>query len=89
MENLIYADGYGRWHVLVRDTPLGLTRAVNAIMLAIGYGDAEPMTTAECRDYVNSNIVSLPLSDWDTSPAYGGAPVPPGYWVHFAEYGID
>ena len=87
IDTLAYADGYGRWHVLTRDTPRGLTRAIDC-MTAELQAREEGIISAT-RAYVELNIVSLPLSDWDDSSAFGGVPVPPGAWLHFAEYRID
>lgn len=87
-ETLAYADGYGRWHVLVRDTRLGLTRAIERMTAEIS-AQRDTINASTTRAYVELNIVSLPLSEWDDSPAFGGAPVPTGAWVHFAEYRID
>lgn len=71
-----WADGYGRWHVVVDDTPRALTLAVNAIADQIA--KREDMTIENAREYVNRNIVSIP----DSALAYGGG-------IHFAEYAID
>lgn len=87
-DTFTYADGYGRWHVLTRDTPMGLTRAVDAIRAELAERSADPGDMS-LREYVSRSIVSLPLSEWDSSPAFGGSPVPPGSWLHFAEYAID
>lgn len=87
-DTLAYADGFGRWHVLARDTPRGLTRAIERMTAEI-HPRRDTINTSTTRAYVEANIVSLPLSEWDDSPAFGGAPVPPGAWLHFAEYRID
>jgi len=87
-DTLAYADGYGRWHVLTRDTPRGLTRAIDCIAAELGERSPDSGDMS-LRAYVELNIVSLPLSEWDESPAFGGVPVPPGAWLHFAEYRID
>lgn len=81
-----YSDGYGRWHTLVRDTPNALTRAITSLVDDVSQWDSR--SRHEIQAYVKSNIVSLPLSEWDDSPAFG-TPVPPGAWLHFAEYRID
>jgi hypothetical protein len=88
MDTYTYADGYGRWHVLTRDTPRGLTRAIDAIVGEL-FIRREGTSDESVREYVNRHIASLPLSEWETSPAYGGTPIPPGAWLHFAEYAID
>lgn len=85
-DTLAYADGFGRWHVLTRDTPRGLTRAVDRMTAELHAREGGNMSTT--RAYVELNIVSLPLAEWDASPAFGG-PIPAGPWLHFAEYRID
>jgi len=64
------------------------TRAIECIAAELGERSADSGDMS-LRDYVNRNIVSLPLSEWDESPAFGGVPVPPGAWLHFAEYRIN
>ena len=86
-DTIAYADGYGRWHVLTRDTPMGLTRAIERMTAELHTREGGNMGAT--RYYVETNIVSLSLSEWDSSPAFGGVPVPPGAWLHFAEYRID
>lgn len=71
-----WADGYGRWHVVVDDTPRGLTVAVNAI--ADELAARQNFSVRVAREYVNQNIVSIP----DSAHEYGGS-------IHFAEYRID
>jgi len=88
-DTLAYADGYGRWHVLTRDTPRGLTRAIDRMAAELLERAPYWHPCEEMRNYVETNIVSLPLAEWDDSPAFGGVPVPPGAWLHFAEYRID
>lgn len=87
-DTFAYADGFGRWHVLTRDTPLSLTRAIDRMTAEI-YASRDTINLSTTRAYVEANIVSLPVSEWDSSPAFGGVPVPPGAWLHFAEYRID
>lgn len=87
-DTIAYADGFGRWHVLTRDTPRGLTRAIER-MTAELHTRRDTINMPTTRAYVELNIVSLPVSEWDSSPAFGGVPVPPGAWLHFAEYRID
>lgn len=70
-----WADGYGRWHADVPDTPRGLYKAVNAIATEIHNRESDGSTLEEWVDYLNKNIVSIP----------GGTPGR----VHFAEYAID
>ena len=69
-DTLAYADGSGRWHVLTRDTPMGLTRAVDTIVAELDARGENSHGVA--REYLNRNIVSLPLSEWDSSPAFRG-----------------
>lgn len=88
-DTFAYADGYGRWHVLTRDTPRGLTRAIERMTAELLALAPYWHPRGEMLDYVQKNIVSLPLSEWDSSPAFGGVPVLSGAWLHFAEYRID
>ena len=69
-EPTVYADGYGRWHAIVEDTPNGLTRAVNTIARELskrGNGDTDYL------EYVNQNICTHNIQD------------KPGF-IHFVEY---
>ena len=72
-EPTVYADGYGRWHAIVKDTRLGLTRAVEAIASELaerGNGDTDYL------EYVNRNICTHNVQD------------KPGF-IHFVEYHLD
>lgn len=68
-----WADGFGRWHADVPDTPRGYTKAANAI--AHELASRSPWNYSEALAYVETNIVSIPSDK-------------PGR-VHFAEYAID
>jgi len=67
-----WADGYGRWHAEVDDTPLGYTRARNAI--AHELSSRSPWNFSEALRYVEGEIISLPSET-------------PGR-IHFAEYEV-
>lgn len=69
-----WADGHGRWHAEVPDTPMGLSRAVRSIALELFDRAPRGTTFREMREYVEQNVVSIPS---DT----------PGR-VHFAEYAM-
>lgn len=72
----IYADGFGRWHVILPDTRLAQRWAVKAIaeeLFARSNGDS---TLDEWVGYVEKGIVSIPEG------------LQPGF-VHFAEYALD
>ena len=69
-EPTVYADSYGRWHAIVKDTPNGLTRAVNTIARELserGNGNTDYL------EYVNQNICTHNVQN------------KPGY-IHFVEY---
>lgn len=70
-----WADGFGRWHAEVSDTPLGLNRAIRSIAMELFDRAPRGVTFLEMREYVEQNIVSLPSDR-------------PGR-VHFAEYAIE
>ena len=70
----VYTDGHGRWHALVKDTPLALTKAVYGITDEILERSPRGTTRKSVEDYVNQNIVSAPLHT-------------PGM-VHFTEYAL-
>lgn len=67
-----WADGYGRWHAEVNDTPRGLTNAVNVI--AHELASRSPWNFSEAAAYVDQNIISEPSET-------------PGR-VHFIEYAL-
>lgn len=67
-----WADGYGRWHAEVDNTPRGLTNAVNAIAHEIS--SRSPWDFSGAAAYVEENIISLPSET-------------PGR-IHFAEYEV-
>lgn len=69
-----WADGYGRWHAEVDDTPRGLTNAVNAIADEIQNREPSHTYISDTRKYVSRNIISLP------SEKAGR--------IHFAEYEV-
>lgn len=68
----IYADGYGRWHAIVPDTPRALTKAVDAI--ANGMTQRENLSRTEAEKYIHRNITTVPADQPGT--------------VHFIEYEI-
>lgn len=70
-----WADGFGRWHAEVPDTPRGPSKAVTAIACEIWDRNRDFTTIDECVAYVSQNIISIPSET-------------PGR-VHFAEYAID
>lgn len=70
-----WADGFGRWHAEVPDTPMGLSRAVRMIVMELFDRAPRTATFIQIREYVEQNIVSIPSDK-------------PGR-VHFAEYAID
>lgn len=70
-----YADGYGRWHAIVPDTPMGLSRAVRSIAAELFDRAPKGTTFLDLRAYVEQNIASLPSDKPGT--------------VHFIEYSID
>lgn len=70
-----WADGFGRWHAEVPDTPMGLSRAVRSIALELFDRAPRGTTFLQMREYVERNIVSAPSET-------------PGR-VHFIEYGIE
>ena len=72
-EPTVYADGYGRWHAIMKDTPNGLTRAVNAIARELAERDSGDFDYLE---YVNRNICTRNTQD------------KPGY-IHFVEYQLE
>jgi hypothetical protein len=70
----VYADGYGRWHVIVKDSAYGLQHAIYAIASELQERSAHGTDPVDVLHYVNDNIVSIP----DAEPGY----------IHFAEYSI-
>ena len=72
----IYADGFGRWHVILPDTRLALRWAVRAIAEELFCRSNGEQTKEELALYVERNIVSIPDG------------VEPGF-VHFAEYALE
>ena len=72
-EPTVYADGYGRWHAIVKDTRLGLTHAVEAIADEL---DARGNGVTDYLEYVNRNICTHNVQD------------KPGF-IHFVEYHLD
>lgn len=72
-----WADGFGRWHAVVADTPRGLTNAVEAIAQEIHGRSSRDSRIEDVRDYVHRNIVT-----WDQEGTEPG-------FIHFAEYGED
>lgn len=72
----VYADGFGRWHVILPDTRLALKWAVKAIAQEIHERDGV-LTIEEVTKYVNQNIVT-----WDQEGTEPG-------FIHFAEYGPE
>lgn len=69
----IYADGFGRWHVLTTDTANALSAAVEAMAQEIV--ERGTQSIEEARAYVHENIISAPKT---------GAGL-----LHFIEYRID
>lgn len=69
-----WADGFGRWHAVVADTPRGLINAVEALTDEIAQRENTPRD--DVRNYVHANIVSTPEN------------VEPGF-VHFMEYALE
>lgn len=67
-----WADGYGRWHAEVDDTPRGLSDALNAIAFQLAI--RSPWNFSEALAYVEENSVSIPSET-------------PGR-IHFAEYEV-
>lgn len=72
-----WADGVGRWHAVVADTPRGLANAVEAISQEILARSPRNTPMAEVRGYVHQNIVT-----WDQEGTEPG-------FIHFAEYGPE
>lgn len=74
-ETRVWADGHGRWHAEVPDTPEARETAITLITreLTARYGD--PATSGFLPAYVAENITPEPCET-------------PGR-VHFAEYAID
>ena len=70
-----WADGHGRWHAVVADTPRGLINAVNAIAHELHTRTSDESTLSEWVGYVNKGIISLPSET-------------PGR-IHFAEYALE
>lgn len=70
-----YADGYGRWHAIVADRPLGLSRAVRAIADELILRAPAGQAPDELLEYVNREIVSSPDA--------------PSGFIHFVEYRIE
>lgn len=70
----IWADGYGRWHAEVDDTPRGLTMATYEIAQALHERADKDAYFSKSLTYVEENIVSLPSET-------------PGR-IHFAEYEV-
>jgi hypothetical protein len=68
-----WADGFGRWHAEVSDTPQGFNIARREISREIM--QRENIGMVAVRNYLNLNMVSIPSDK-------------PGR-VHFAEYAID
>ena len=73
-EPTVYADGFGRWHAIMKDTPNGLTNAVNAIASELSKRGWDGMQAN--LQYVNRNICTHNVQD------------KPGF-IHFVEYHLD
>lgn len=68
-----WADGFGRWHAIVADTPRGMTNAINAIADEVALREA--LDPDQIKESLNLSIISIP----DAEPGY----------IHFAEYALE
>ena len=80
-----YADGYGRWHVLVPEGPRAREEAVEVMAEAmLAAGDFTVPQSA--RSWVERGITETPVEGWDGSPAFGGVEADLTKMAHFVEY---
>lgn len=83
MAHPTYADGFGRWHVLV-------PQAENERGVAIIHLAAEVCenfkTWEDAIDYLSGSVVKAEVSDWDQSAAFGGVPADTEGMAHYIEY---
>ena len=67
----VYADGYGRWHVIVKDSAYGLQHAIYAIASELQERSAHGTDPVDVLHYVNDN--NILYQDDFTNPATGWA----------------
>lgn len=73
----VYADGFGRWHVILPDSRLALHKAITAMAAEIHERAPRGQSLVEVTQYVNQNIVT-----WDQEGTEPG-------FIHLAEYGPE
>lgn len=84
----IYADGYGRVHVLVPKGPKQREEAVYAMVAFQAPRVATPVSSI--YEYARLNAYEAPTSEWDQSPAFGGVAVDDmSGLAHYIEYPED
>lgn len=84
----IYADGYGRAHVLVPKGPEQRERALEAITVFQAPRVATPVSSIFV--YASLEAYEAPTSEWDQSPAFGGVAVDDmSGLAHYIEYPED
>lgn len=83
----IYADGYGRVHVLVPKGPKQREEAVYAMVAFQAPRVATPVSSI--YEYARLNAYEAPTSEWDQSPAFGGVDADTTGMAHYIEYPED
>ena len=80
-----YADGYGRWHVLVPEGPRAREEAI-AVMAEAMLANEHFYSRRAAVDYLKPSITETPVEGWDGSPAFGGVEADLTKMAHFVEY---
>lgn len=83
----IYADGYGRVHVLVPRGPKQREEAVYAMVAFQAPRVATPVSSIFM--FAHLNAYEAPTEEWDQSPAFGGVAADTTSMAHYIEYPED
>lgn len=80
-----YADGYGRWHVLVDAGPSQRDDAAAAMLEALMNAN-EFTDSALAEHYVEEHMAEAPTDRWDLSPGFGGVAADMSDKAHYVEW---